>query len=48
MADQKADLPSWEEGNGVRLANRAMELQIRAILLNDNIYKVGAIRAKIF
>ena len=24
-------LPSWEEGNGVRLANRAMEIQIRTI-----------------
>ena len=44
----RSDLPSWEEGNCVRLANRAMKSQIREFLLNDNIYKAGAMRAKIF
>ena len=42
------DLPSWEVGDCVRLENRAMKMKIGQFLLNDNIYEVGAIGAKIF
>ena len=35
--EQTADLESWEAGGWVKLADRAMAIQIKAIFAHDNI-----------